>query len=166
MNKRQFLSRAVASLFALLLLGFCWILFSGINLTEESDVASDSVTTQHKIFKGLTNGQIVLRHYRGRAVWVLSLSQQQQGHANELNAYVLEGGVACDVSSSFCVLSAATERAGINTHYTLQAPPQLNVDVPWYGGFVDPTNGVMYDFLGRLYKGQKQQNSMLSIKVK
>ena len=166
MSRRQLLSMTVASLLVIVLLSFVWVLFSSINVDEQG-AYSDVGKPRHKLFKELNEGQIVLRRYKGRAVWVLRLNSLQQTQAKELSAYVVERKAEpCNGESTFCVLAAITQRSGINTHYALQAPAQLAVDTPWYGGFVDPTNGTLYDFLGRAYQGQKKQESMVSVDVK
>ena len=166
MSRRQLLSMTVASLLVIVLLSFVWVLFSSINVDEQG-AYSDVGKPKHKLFKELNEGQVLLRRYKGQAVWVLRLSSLQQIQVKELGAYVIErNSEYCHGESTFCVLTATTQRSGINTHYTQQAPAQLAVDTPWYGGFVDPTNGAIYDFLGRTYQGQKKQESILSIDVK
>jgi len=166
MNKRQFLSAAVVTLFSILLIGFAWVLLSGINTIDDQPFPDTKINNQHKLFKGLKTGQVVLRQYQRQAVWVLHLSSQQQTQVKQLDGYVDDGDVvACAAGNTFCVLIAATERSGIHIQYTQQAPAQLPVDTPWFGGFVDPTNGAFYDFLGRAYDDQEHQKSMLSIPV-
>ena len=50
------------------------------------------------------------------------------------------------------------ERSGIEIVFSLDHPIQLASGVQWYGGFVDPTNGAVYDRLGRAYKSLRQAN--------
>jgi len=63
----------------------------------------------------------------------------------------------------YCVLAATTNRDGVYLQYTLKEPPQLLVDTPWFGGFVDPDSGAIYDLIGRAYQ-QNKNKSVVSIK--
>ena len=48
-------------------------------------------------------------------------------------------------------LLAQSVYAGLDLSYTLKAPPQIPEEVPWEGGFVDPSSGSVFDLLGRSY---------------
>ena len=163
MNKRKVLSLCVAGLFAVLILAFAWVYISGLTSISQSN-ETKSVNDVPKLFKNVAQGQIVLRRYKNQAVWLLHLTKGQLNEVSQLNEYVIDQEAGCELSSPFCVLSALTNRDGINLHYTDQEPPQLLNGIPWYGGYVDPTTGAIYDFVGRAYKQNKNQ-SVISIKV-
>ena len=170
MSKREFLRITVTGLFAVLFISFAWILFSGINFSGQH--TNNKASFEHKLFKGLTEGQVVLRRYQGQAVWVLSLSSLQRSQAKKLGDYVTNDNAThasekpCVESADFCVLLASTKRTGINIQYTQKEPEQLVVGTLWYGGFVNPIDGALYDFLGRPYKGQKDLQTMTSVDVR
>jgi len=151
MNKRKVLSLSVAGLFAILFIVFAWVYINGLTSISQSSktnlVNTNSVNNVPRLFKNVAQGQIVLRRYKNQAVWLLHLSKGQLYDVSQLNDYVIDQGAGCDLSSPFCVLSALTNRDGINLHYTNQEPPQLLNGIPWYGGYVDPTTGSIYDFV-------------------
>jgi len=93
--------------------------------------------------------------------YLSSLKQE----ADALNTVVIssEKSQACKEGQSRCVLIASSKRVGINMHYTKKAPDRLGFDVLWYGGFIDPSTGVVYDFLGRVYQSQESQLSMQAV---
>ena len=162
MNKRKALSLSVAGLFAILFIAFAWVYINGLTSISQSS-KTNTAKNVSKLFKNVAQGQIVLRRYKNQAVWLLHLSKGQLHEVSQLSDYVIDQDAGCDLSSSFCALSALTNRDGINLHYTRQEPPQLLNGTPWYGGYVDPTTGALYDFVGRAYKQNKNQ-SVISIK--
>ena len=165
MNKRKVLSLSVAGLFAILFIAFAWVYINGLtSISQSSKTKSVSVNDVPKLFKNVGEGQIVLRRYKNQAVWLLHLNKDQLQEVSQLNDYVIDQDAGCDLSRPFCVLSASTSRDGINLHYTDQEPPQLLNGTPWYGGYVDPTTGSIYDFVGRAYKQNKNQ-SVISVKT-
>jgi len=62
MNRRQLLTKSVASLFLVLLITFAWVIFKGTVLT--SNVPKQSGPSTHALFKSLQAGQTELRRYQ------------------------------------------------------------------------------------------------------
>jgi len=88
---------------------------------------------------------------------VTQLASDAEKPSPRLNTYLINANAGCDVNQVYCVLSAATKIDGIHVQYTLQEPSQLPSDTPWFGGFVDPTSGELYDLFGRAYMVNKNK---------
>jgi len=157
MNRRKFLSLAVGVLFTSLFLAFGWIYFYG--LTSNSGKTS---TLEDKeidaLFQGVAVGRAVLKRFKNEPVWVLNLSSKQISQTQQLDQFVIDPGTGCELNKVYCILVATTNRDGVYLQYTLKEPPQLLVGTPWYGGFVDPASGQIYDLIGRSYQQNKQQS--------
>lgn len=154
MNKRKFLSVAVGSLFTCLFLVFGWIYFYGLtsNPSKTSDFKKEDV---NQLFKDVAVGSVVLRRMENRRIWVVHLSSKQRSKINLLDQFVVKSDAGCDFNKVFCLLEAETHRDGVYLQYTLKEPPQLPFNIPWFGGFVDPTSGAVYDLIGRPYQQNK-----------
>ena len=74
-----------------------------------------------------------------------------------------DSGCALDVE--ICAVLAKTERSGIDIVFSIEHPVQLASGIKWYGGFVDPSNGSVYDRLGRAYKSLRQKNRKDALEV-
>jgi len=162
MNKRKFLSIAVGSLFTCLFLVFGWVYFYGLtsNQSQTSDFKEEEINA---LFQNVAVGSVVLRRFKNQQVWVVHLSSKQRSQVKLLNQSVIEPETGCDLNKVYCVLAATTNRDGVYLQYTLKEPPQLLVDTPWFGGFVDPGSGAIYDLIGRAYQ-QNKNKSVVSIK--
>jgi len=156
MNNRTFLIAAVSSLFACLFLAFAWIFFNGVFSKPNSSVANDKVV---EVFESVPVGEAVVRRYKNKAVWVVHLSSKQIVDVKLANDYVIAPKQGCDLTRLYCVLEANTERDGVKLQFTYNEPPQLESGTPWFGGFVDPSNGSIYDLIGRAYKQNKDQSN-------
>ena len=55
------------------------------------------------------------------------------------------------IDADLCVIEAKTDRSGIDITFTAVAPRSVTSDIPWFGGYVDPTTGEIFDRLGRAY---------------
>ena len=160
MSKRNFLSITVASLFTCLVLVFAWVFFNGLfinSVNDSSQSADESKDKVLELFSGVSPGQTKLNRYQGNVVWLVHLSQRQLLQVRTLDSYVLDKASGCDIEHLFCALSARTNRDGISIKFTQQAPPQLAVGTPWFGGFVDPSTSEIYDLIGRAYQQNKDQ---------
>lgn len=162
MNKRKFLSVTVASLFTCLFLAFGWIYFYGLTSNPNKTTDSDKEDAR-ELFKNVAVGSVVLQRFKNQQVWIVHLSSKQRTQTKLLNQFVVEPAVGCDLNKVYCVLAAASSRDGVYLQYTLQEPPKLLVGTPWFGGFVDPASGTIYDLVGRTYK-QNKDKSVVSIK--
>ena len=169
MNKRQILIKSVASLFFILLIAFCWVIFKGATFPLNSPLENASHSpsknaSQHPLFQGLQAGQTMLRRHQRQVVWVIAIDEQTKAQRLSLNNFLLNPNSGCNIDQQFCVLKAATAIDGINVQFTSQEPSQLASGTPWIGGFVDPTSGEIYDLFGRAYAINKQKN-ILSLPV-
>ena len=154
MNKRKFLSVAVGSLFACLFFVFGWVYFYG--LTSSPNTTSDFKKADvSKLFKDVAVGTTVLQRLKNQRVWVVHLSSKQRSQIGLIDQFVGEPEAGCDLNKVFCLLDAMTNRDGVYLQFTLKEPPQLPVDTPWFGGFVDPASGAIYDLIGRAYQQNK-----------
>lgn len=145
MTRRSVLVKTVKGMFLFLILAFLYVLFRSLS-------GPSMITNPAKVFDDLQVGQTGLRRYQGERVWVTRLSLQQRSQADEVAEYVLEAESGCLVSLVVCAVSAKTLREGIEITFSQSTPAQLPSGVPWYGGFVNPNNGAVYDRLGRLYR--------------
>lgn len=158
-KKRQRLSFLVRGMLIMLVLGFAFIFFKGIsggNISQSNDSAESSVKAS------LMLGQTALRRVAGRRVWITRLSETQRSEAGVIAPYLVAAASGCAVAESYCALSAATDQAGIELSFTEQTPTQLPSQTPWFGGFVNPINGAVYDRFGRAYKLDKRVAESLS----
>jgi len=144
MTRRDALTKLVKGMFTLLILAFLYVLFrslSGPSILEESNTVFDDVQ----------DGQTVLRRVNGTRVWATRLSASQRSEFAELSSFVYDPDSGCEVSTIICAVLAKTPRDGVEIVFTEPEPAQLVSGTPWFGGFVDPSTGVVYDRLGRAY---------------
>ncbi len=156
MNRSPVLLNIVKAMFATLALAFLFVLFSSLS---GPDLSSSKV----KLFDDIALGQTAIRRYDGERVWVTRLSDPQRKHALELAPNLIDPSAGCSPAVVLCVLSAVTSRSGIEIVYSDKAPAQLPAQIPWYGGFVDPINGRVFDRLGRAYRGVASGSVSLSV---
>ncbi|GHA19633.1 hypothetical protein GCM10008090_31660 [Arenicella chitinivorans] len=142
---RETLLKLVQWMFLMLGLAFLFVLFrslSGPPLTVDTGHPFDDVET----------GETALRRINGDRVWATRLSALQRSQAIELANVVMDPNSGCKAVVAVCALHAETQQNGIEIAFSLKAPPQLSRQTPWYGGFIDPTTGAVYDRLGRAYR--------------
>lgn len=140
----------------LLALGFVFVLLrslSGPSYTSTSNAAFDNVVI----------GQTALRRLGSERVWVTRLSQSHVRQAADLDMLVINPKAGCKTSEVLCVISAKASRSGIDIVYLREVPAQLPSGVKWHGGFVDPSSGGVFDFLGRAYKDVRSNDSRASL---
>lgn len=143
--RRETLLKVVQWMFLALGLAFLFVLFrslSGPPLTIDTGHPFDDVET----------GETALRRIDGDRVWVTRLSALQRSQAVELATVVADPNSGCKAIVVVCALHTNTQQAGIEIAFSVKAPPQLPATTPWYGGFIDPTSGAVYDRLGRAYR--------------
>ncbi len=158
MNKRVVLSRAIRGMLIVLCLAFLFVLFR--SLTGPSITASTA-----SVFDNVVIGQTALRRVDRQRVWVTRLSSAQRRQAAELNAMVLDANKGCDSTKALCLINAQSSRAGIELVYLKEAPDQLPSNLVWYGGFVDPVSGGVFDFMGRAYKDIRSNDERVSLEL-
>lgn len=171
MNRRETLIKLVSGAFALLLLVFLWILFKGISFIDshtKPTVKSHDTNKTHPLYKGLSAGESTLRRYNRGVVWVTHITPIIAKNTATLTPYLLAPESGCypalsDEINTYCVLDATTNASGIYMQFSQSPPPQLPSTIPWYGGFVDPSNGNTFDLLGRAYKLNKTNSNNLPV---
>lgn len=149
LNRRQWLSLAVRSMLIVLVLAFMFVFFRGIG---GSTVSAPGADKENSVVASLLLGQTGLRRFAGQRIWITRLSEAQRTEANTVTPYLFSVIGGCAIVKEFCSFSAATGQSGIELSFTELAPAQLPSQIPWFGGFVNPTNGAVYDRLGRAYK--------------
>lgn len=136
------LQRLIGAGFALLFLGFLFVLISSLGERKSADPEA--------AFQDLSIGQTGKRRLRGQVVWATRLSEHQRSNLSKDDPCL---------TMTFCIVAAAGSVDGIDVVYTINSPPQLNklgqdgVDKEgqlnvWTGGFVDPSNGHVYGLSG------------------
>ena len=155
--QRETLLKVVQWMFLALGLAFLFVLFrslSGPPLTIDTGHPFDDVET----------GETAMRRIDGERVWATRLSALQRSQAVELASVVADPNSGCKPIVAVCALHAKTQQAGIEIVFSLTTPPQLPASTPWYGGFIDPSSGAVYDRLGRAYlSSRKTTRSALSV---
>jgi hypothetical protein len=136
-------------MFLLLALGFVLVLFKSLEPVLEAPQQGARID---EMFTDVALGQTKMQRYQGRRVWVSRINQDIRQNMSLLNGVVAAQEKPCLEKESLCVIVAATTRDGIELVFSAQPPPQLDANVPWYGGFVNPAEGSVYDLLGRPYK--------------
>jgi len=133
----------------LLLLGFLYVFFRGVGGTT---VSRSDTGTENSLTESLLLGQTGLRRFEGERIWITRVSPAQREQAKTLSRYLVSSAEGCVISGEFCALSANTGQTGVELSFTESHPAQLPNQTPWFGGFVNPLNGAVYDRLGRAYK--------------
>jgi hypothetical protein len=103
---------------------------------------------------GITAGEAALRRLGGEPVWVVRYSEQDES-AKELLASAVDsvGVPPCRTrDNEFCYFRARGVNPDVVIRYVEIRPARLPRESPWYGGFVDPSNGAVYDRFGRGYR--------------
>ena len=147
----------VKLLFGFLIAAFFFALLSslrGPSLTIDSP----------KLFDDVELGETAMRRLDGKRVWVTRWTKQLVYELKQLDSYVQDES-NCDLGVQLCVLSSETSRDGIEIRFVLSKPEALDKSQKWFGGFVDPVTGSVYDRAGRSYNGQQLSQSLLSIAI-
>lgn len=160
MNRRQWLSRLVRIMLLMLVLGFFLVLLS--SLRGGYNATSDTATKQganNDLFSQVAAGQTKMQRYQGRRVWVTRLDQALRDQLEALNPELSQIRQGCSLQSKFCLVDASTNTSGVELVFSLASPAQLRSGRVWLGGFINPTNGQLYDRLGRAYTNPKKEPS-------
>ena len=147
---RSSLRKLVALMFSVLLAAFIFVLIGGWRLEGFGSNGNSSGSLTE--FSDVAIGQTLLRRYQSKRVWVSRLADTQRRQLASINPFLLEPSSGCPSNATLCVLLAVSPTQSFDLSYSLAPPPQLPSDTPWHGGFVDPTTGVVYDLLGRVYR--------------
>lgn len=128
-NQRRLLKKAVTVGFSLIGLAFIVILVLSLGGYQPP------VTP----FANIPKGQTEKQWHQGQRVWVTRLNKAQK---NQLGA-----NNPC-IDGELCIVSATTQREGIEIVFARTKPLQIESNDPWLGGYIDPTNGNVYDLGG------------------
>ena len=159
---RKNLTKIVILMCAVLLMSFASILLNG-TIFFVSD--SSNQTTTDEYLDDLVTGQPELRRLNKKVTWVTRLSEIQKSNLARLTASQVEFGAGCESIQEYCVLVAEIGLSGFNLRFTADSPPQLPSGLPWFGGFVNPINGSVYDLLGRAYLYQGRVDEIVSLEL-
>ncbi len=158
---RKNLTRIVLAMCLLMVLSFASVLLNGTVFFLPKLPEEQSTETR---FKDLVIGEPQLQRINKQVAWVISFSATQKENLVLLDAGALVVGTACDTLETYCILLAETERLGIYLQYSEVPPSQVPAETPWYGGFVNPITGNVYDLLGRPYAFQDQVDPLIVLK--
>ena len=110
---------------------------------------------------GIHVGDMAPEGWDGKPVWVVSRSQLQLRELSALAGYVVkpdDGGNPAlgnpwrSLQPVFGVYLAQTSHPGVLIQYISDRPPGLAAGIPWFGGFIDPASGALFDVAGRRYR--------------
>ena len=153
MPERKSLQTLIKAMFFLLAVGLLYALLSSLG-------GPSRVRHTATLFDDVLIGQTAARRDGTNRVWVTRLNAMQRTQANKLNNWVADPQSGCSLKVVLCVLVAETQRFGVDVVYTDTVPRGLKADTPWYGGFIDPSTGEVFDRMGRAYAetstGRKQ----------
>lgn len=158
MTRRELLGNSIRFMLIFGLFAFVFVLFrslSGPSLTTQSANAFDDVQI----------GETTIRRIESTRVWVTRLSPMLRNQLSELDQLVVNSNSGCALDADLCVVLARTERSGIELVFSIEHPIQLASGIKWYGGFVNPSNGAVYDRLGRAYKSLRQTNRADALEI-
>ncbi len=144
-------------MFTLLLFAFVYVMFKGLSQPDMESSLPGALVAQGE-YSDIAPGETGLRKVGRMTVWVTRVDSQLLEQMELVSGSVT--GAGCAAELGLCFLSAATSMDGILISQADKAPPQLASSIPWFGGFVDPTNGAVFDRFGRAYKAPTAAKSM------
>lgn len=154
MNQR-ILVTTIKLMFIALAFGFAYILFKGAAQPDLHSTLVDSIDlASQPEFANIAPGETAMRRVNGVATWVTRVDAPLLAQMREVPT--VASVTACPLQTGLCFLNARTAVSGILFSYTDTAPPQLASSIAWFGGYVDPTNGAVFDRLGRAYSTNEQ----------
>jgi len=139
---RHQLLRIIKIFILLLIAGFLFVLFKVGSWTPATNQLPDT--------SGLLQGQTAMFKVENKPYWVSRFSSQQLKKLATLKDHI-HNGTGCKLEQALCWVTANTNRQGVLIRYSKQKPSNVKANQPWYGGFVNPANGAVYDLLGRGY---------------
>lgn len=140
-NKRLWLTRLTIFFAIILILLFLFIFFRGVVWSPNKTKKKSSQ---------LHVGSTTLIRQEGQRLWATRLSDKQREELADLNPFVFTGN-GCG-KEEICLIQSATSQQGVIVIYIDNKPDALTPETKWLGGFIDPSNGAIYDLLGRLYR--------------
>jgi len=145
---KTYLRRAVKTLFLCFVFVFLFILFRFSTWSPYIDL--DTGTAD------LGSGEVKLIKLNGKRYWAVRLAPTQRAQLSSVASFTYATPY-CDDVYPVCLMSVETERQGILIRQTTTKPSQLKRSEVWFGGFVNPANGAVYDLMGRGYRSNPIQ---------
>lgn len=142
-NVNAWLPKLVKAMFIALIAVFIFILVQGAMFTGKGSSLTKALPAI---------GTVSLNNKKGMYYWINHYSDAQLSVRTKLDKWVVDAIEGCPESQSFCALSAETGQQGVRIIYSEQSPPLMKSDTPWFGGYINPVNGAVYDLFGRAYK--------------
>lgn len=159
MDKRRVLWGLIRAMLLALVLGFLFVLFR--SLGGPSNTSSNA----QSVFDNVVAGQTALRRQGKQRFWATRLSEPQRAQAKKLSEWLVDANTGCAIEQVLCIVHAESQRVGIDLVYALKAPNQLPQKAPWFGGFVDPSTGGVFDFMGRAYKDVRSDDQRSELEL-
>ena len=159
-DKREVLGACIKAMLATLVLSFLFILFRSLG------GPSNTSTNAASVFDSVVVGQTALRREGQERFWATRLNKFQRRQVSEISPWVIDAESGCQPDVVLCVVSALSQRNGIDIVYSTNAPSQLPKGFIWHGGFIDPATGAVFDFMGRAYKNIETDDQRISLKAK
>lgn len=141
-KRRQRLKYITLSCFLLILAVFSYIIVRGATWSPPLSNSAEKLD--------VPVGETHMHRIKGQRFWVTRLSAQQLRQLEGLSEWV-QVESSCELTLGLCAVDANTERFGVSLRYSANLPDVLTDDIPWFGGYINPNNGSVYDLLGRGY---------------
>ena len=143
-KRRQRLWVVICLMGLLLLTMFAYVMVSGIVLPDRN-------AGPDRVQDGMAAGEVSLSRLDGRLVWILRFAEADDISRDALSPYVSDAETVFCLTreQEYCYFDARGRNPDLVIRYIEERPDHLPQDIPWFGGFVDPTDGAIYDRLGR-----------------
>lgn len=142
-KRRQLLKKAMIFSILLMISAFLFVIFQGLLWSPK--------LSQEETYETLAKGETRLFRRQQKRYWVTKLTDKQREQLLQLAQFVHENTGGCSIKNIVCELDATSQRSGVLIQFVSLKPTQLPVTVQWFGGFIDPATGGIYDLLGRAY---------------
>ena len=141
-KRRQRLKYITLSCFLLILVVFSYIIVRGAMWSPPLSSSAEKLD--------VPVGETLMQRIKGQRFWVTRLSEQQLRHLESLSEWV-QVESSCELALGLCAVNVNTQRFGVLLRYSANRPNMLADETPWFGGYINPNNGSVYDLLGRGY---------------
>jgi hypothetical protein len=144
-EKRRRLLWVVICLMGMLLLTmFVYVMVSG-TLLPDRNAGPDGPQNS------MAAGEASLSRLDGQLVWILRFAEADDISRDALTPHVSDAGTVFCLTreQEYCYFDARGRNPDLVIRYVRERPDHLPRDIPWFGGFVDPTDGAIFDRLGR-----------------
>ena len=146
MTRRRFLETAIKFMVISGLLVFVFIFLRGLWPVEDG-----LVEASQQRYEAINPGETKLLRGNAGNVWVTRFDSRTLAAYEVLSQAVEPEPRQCGAQSALCIIPAATDRIGILLRHVTERPAQLDDEIPWQGGFINPATSAVYDLFGRCY---------------